>query len=380
MEVRNSPRARRAIALISVALASLAAGAAAYLWSTAPHPYQGPPPPATSRPIPVSMDWRTATLGWIIVHDAGSPASYLFRTEDGGAHWVRQLSVDGPATVHFTDERHGTVQVGAVRAAGVTALRTDDGGEHWRPIVQPQVEPGMVVSALLMAGDSGWALARTAPYRTVDGGATWDRLPGPWTAAGDDLLDIATGAAAGSAWLTGGATASSAALFVTRDGGRSWARERLPLGGPGPPAADHVDIHAPTVSADGRGVLPVYDRDADQTWLYASADAGATWRDPVALPGGGGARRPAFVDGAAGWTASVDAAWSTADGGRTWRPAAALAAGWQFGSVAPVSDAMAWVDAVQVRDPGAGGPASWALFRTTDAGLHWIRAALPDLD
>jgi len=379
MEVRNSPRARRGIALISVALAGLAAGVAGYLWSTAPHPYQGPPPPATSRPIPVSMDWRSATLGWIIVHDAGSPASYLFRTEDGGTHWERQLSVDGPATVRFTDERHGTVQVGAVRASGVTALRTDDGGAHWRPIPQPQVEPGTVVSELLMSGDSGWALARPSPYRTVDGGASWDRLPGPWAAAGDDLVDIAA-TAEGSAWLTGGATAGLAALFVTRDGGRSWAREALPLGTPGPPAPDHVDIRAPTVSADGRGVLPVYDRDADRTWLYASTDAGATWRDPIALPGGGGSRRPAFVDGATGWTASLDAAWSTTDGGRTWRPAAALDHGWQFGSVAPVSATMAWADAVQVRDADVVGPASWALFRTSDAGIHWTRAALPALD
>ncbi|HXM56394.1 MAG TPA: hypothetical protein VOB72_13455 [Candidatus Dormibacteraeota bacterium] len=372
MEVRGSPRARRAIALIAVSLCVLAAGVGLYLWSNAPHPYSGPPPPATSRPIPVSMDWRSASMGWVIVHDSGSPASFLFRTLDGGVHWERQLSVDGPASVRFSDARHGIVQVGAVRAAGVTALRTDDGGAHWRPVAQPDVEPGTVISVLQLAGDSGWALSRTAPYRTDDAGAHWERVLGPWAVAGDDLLDVSF-AAGGTAWLAG------AALFMTRDNGEAWTRESLPVARPGPAAADRLEIRAPTVSSDGRGVLPVYDRDADQTWLFVSADGGATWRDPVPLAGGGGSRRPAFVDGSAGWTAGPDAAWSTTDGGRTWRPAAALDAGWQFESVTPVSAAMAWVNAVQVRDQSVGGPASWGLFRTSDAGQHWTRVALPDL-
>ena len=377
--LRDSPRARRAVALIALALAGLAGAAGLYLWSNAPHPYQGPPPPATSRPIPVSMAWRSAALGWIIVHDSGSPASVLFRTVDGGAHWQRQLSVDGPASVRFSDPRHGTVQVSAVRAAGISVLRTDDGGAHWRPVGQPRLEPGTALGSLVLEGDAGWALARTALYRTDDGGAHWQRLEGPWAADGDDLLDAAAGPG-GAAWLTGGALAGRAALFVTRDAGEDWSRQTLPAGPPGPAPADHLEIRAPAVSADGRGVLPAYDRDTDQTWVYASEDAGVTWRGPVPLPGGGGPRRPAFVDGGAGWTWGLDAAWSTEDGGRTWRQAAAPAGGWRFGAVAPVSGTVAWADAVRAGGQPARGPAPWGLFRTSDAGLHWTRTALPDLD
>src|SRR5215469_12983489 len=96
-----SRRARRGIALIAVALVGLAAGVAAYLWSVAPHPYSGPPPPPTSLAIPVSMDWHTDAQGWMVVHDAGGPESVLFRTANGGRRWTRQLSIGGPAFVRF---------------------------------------------------------------------------------------------------------------------------------------------------------------------------------------------------------------------------------------------------------------------------------------
>ena len=371
--VRGSPRARRAVVLIAAALVAMAAGAGVYLWSNAPHPYQGPPPPATSRPIPVSMDWRSAAQGWIIVHDSGSPASFLFRTVDGGAHWQRQLSVNGPASVRFTDARHGIVLVSALRAAGLSVLRTDDGGAHWRPLTPPDLEPGGALDAVVADGDGSWALSHSSLYRTAGGSAHWQRLPGPW-AGDDDLLDLVV-RPGGGAWLTGAAVAIHAALFASRDGGATWARQALPPTSPGPALADRLEIRAPAISAEGRGVLPVYDRDLDQTWLYASADAGGTWRDPLPLPGGGGARWPAFVDGGAGWTWSLAAAWSTEDGGRTWRATAAPEGGWQFGTVAPVSGAVAWADAVQV----GGQPATWGLFRTSDAGLHWTRTPLPDL-
>src|SRR5947207_2564329 len=136
-----SPRAVRAIALIGLALVGLAVGAGVYLWSNAPRPYQGPPLPPTSLAVPVSMDWRSATEGWVVVHDAGGPESVVFRTVDAGAHWQRQVSINGPAVVRFTDTRHGTLRVDASRAGGPQVLRTDDGGVHWDPVATPELEP-----------------------------------------------------------------------------------------------------------------------------------------------------------------------------------------------------------------------------------------------
>src|SRR5215510_7554804 len=52
---RLSPRARRADALMGLALSGLVAGVAAYLRSSAPHPYSGTPPPAKALTAPT---WR----------------------------------------------------------------------------------------------------------------------------------------------------------------------------------------------------------------------------------------------------------------------------------------------------------------------------------
>jgi photosystem II stability/assembly factor-like uncharacterized protein len=374
LEALDSPRARRAIALIAVALVGLAAGVGVYVWSLLPRP--GTPPPATSRPIPVSMDWRSATEGWVVVHDSGSPASFVFRTDDGGAHWRRQVWIDGPGTVRFTDARHGTVVAGASGVARMQVLHTDDGGASWRPIGLPEVAAATIRTAFFLDGQTGWTLAGGVLYQTVDGGVHWQQLPGRGLSASDDMLDMGF-LADGTGWLTGTTVPGAAALLVTHDGGLDWVRETLPPGaGPGPAA--QLEIRAPTVSGR-RGVLPVYDRDGDQVWLYLSDDAGTTWRDPQPLPGGGGARRPAFMNGTAGWTWIAASAWFTTDAGQTWHEAAGLGGGWLFSAVFPVTGAMAWADAVQVRERAASGPASWGLFHTSDGGQHWTRAPLPSL-
>jgi photosystem II stability/assembly factor-like uncharacterized protein len=210
-------------------------------------------------------------------------------------------------------------------------------------------------------------------YGTRDGGRHWQRLAGRGLPPGGEDLEL-TFAAGGSGWLTGG----GGALYRTGDGGQSW--ERLPVSeDPTVSASDQLQILAPTIGAGGRAVLPVYDRGHDRVWVLASEDGGATWRDPRPLPVGG-AISPAFVDVQTGWTTTAAAAWSTGDGGRTWRQAASPGQGWMFGSiVVPVSDRVAWVDARRAAGTDAGGSQPWTLFRTSDAGRHWTRVALPGL-
>src|SRR5262249_60333752 len=91
---------------------------------------------------------------------------------------------------------------------------------------------------------------------------------------------VLTLVAGGLGWLTGGTTTGGPALLMTRDGGREWARETLPADSTGPLEASHLDVWAPTIFADGHGVLPVHDRDAGRTWLYVTHDDGANWSDP----------------------------------------------------------------------------------------------------
>ena len=371
-----SHRALRAIALIGLALVGLAAGVGVYLWSTSPHPYDGPPPPSTSQPIPVSMAWRSSTLGWLMVHDAGGPESLLFRTADGGAHWQRQVSVDGPSSVRFTDARHGTVRIDPF-SGGLQVLRTDDAGAHWLTVALPDLVPGSVSTPVFLNGSAGWLLAqqpgpaglRSSFYETEDAGRHWRALPD----LPNDLADLAF-ATAGTGWLTG-ATAVEPALLVTRDGGQHWTPQALPAGGPR--QGDGLEIAPPVLSPDGRGVLPVYDRDANQGWVFETSDGGRTWLDPRPLPWTGA--QPVFADGAAGWTWNGGSASVTADSGRSWQPAGALSGGWAFNAITPVSASVAWASALSSTAQGSVHLVTWSLFRTADGGRHWTQVRLPNL-
>jgi photosystem II stability/assembly factor-like uncharacterized protein len=384
-----SPRAVRGMALIALGLVVMAVGVTAYLRASAPHPYTGPPPPPTSQPIPVSMDWRTAAQGWVVVHDAGGPESVLFRTTSGGARWERQLSINGPAFVRFTDTGHGILRANAAQAAGAQLLRTDDGGVHWRPVILPPLDPGTGSTPFFVDRDRGWLLTlrysatagqQAVLFGTANGGQRWVPLStsGLAPTAGDVLSDLAF-ASASTGWVFGTGQARDAILFETRDGGATWAPAPLPTGAVGPRPTDRVDVGPPMVAPDGRGVLPVYDRDGAQGWLYASGDGGASWADPRPLPATSGSRSPAFVDAATGWTCDPSAAWLTSDGGRTWRPAAGLPNGWQLSTITAVSASEAWATAAQTGRDGPLGPVHWALFRTADAGAHWTRATMPSL-
>ena len=383
-----SPRALRGMALIALALVGMAVGVTAYLRSTAPHPYSGPPPPPTSQPIPVSMDWRTAAQGWVVVHDAGGPESVLFRTSSAGARWERQFSINGPAFIRFTDADHGILRANAAQAAGAQLLRTDDGGAHWRPIILPVLEPGTASTPFFLDRSRGWLLTvryttagpLAVVYQTADGGQTWRPLstPGPVSAPTDLLGDLAF-VPGGDGWVFGSASAGGAVLFMTRDAGGTWTPETLPIGAAGPRAPDRLDVGRPVVTPDGQGVLPLYDRDGGQGWIYGSADGGASWGDPRPLPKSTGSRPPVFVDAGTGWTCDPSAAWLTVDGGRTWRPTASLPDGWQFSAIDAVSGGEVWVSAVQAARTGPLGPVRWALFRTTDGGTRWTRVAMPSL-
>ena len=139
----------------------------------------------------------------------------IWHSGDRGVTWQRQ---QGPATanlraVSFLDSQHGRaagyeVVSGGERIRG-RFLVTDDGGKHWTERVSPLL-PGILGLAFVNP-DHGWAWGLASPLipsgvlRTVDGGRTWQAIPG--------LID--------TAWTAGEArvTSGSVKLWLAGPGG-----------------------------------------------------------------------------------------------------------------------------------------------------------------
>jgi photosystem II stability/assembly factor-like uncharacterized protein len=394
-----TPRAKRALALIGLAFLALGGSAGVSLWRSADHPYNGPAPPSASRPVLVSMTAISERRAWVVVHDSGGPESFLFQTEDGGAHWRRQLSIIGVGVVRFADARRGVLlnyPVEAPPEAGVPrAYVTSDAGASWHPATMPRLTPGFNSVPFFLDPEVGWVLGtRAAPYgggvaeeitlqRTRDGGRHWEQLLSLDSSSPADHGVSVTDYVAGlnfvdqnTGWMVTWGAAGSSAVYVTHDGGRNWSRTSTA------PALEALGrlhwlyLGEPFVSADGHGMMSVFDRDANQVWVLRTPDGGGTWAGLQPVPTFGPLNL-AFVDGSAGWVANGLGAWVTSDSGASWLKSAPLPGGMALGDVAPVSASVAWAQGLPY---GAqSNPIPWKLYRTTDGGRHWTPAAVPAL-
>jgi photosystem II stability/assembly factor-like uncharacterized protein len=397
----SSARARRALALIAIALVVLASSAGVYLWRSKAGVAPPKPAPSGSAPGLVELTPLSEREAWVILRDGAAPRSVLLHTADGGASWRSMLSIDGFGSLRFTDPRRGVLvswRPGSEgKPLGVSQVfSTDDGGAHWRPANLPDVGAGFAGIPFYLDPDHGWLLAARARvagdqsaqdftlWRTVDGGRRWESLfsidgshPFSHGVSGADQLVSVSFQDRDTGWIVTQGTAASAVVYASHDGGRQWEPIPLPAGLPGPGREDYLYLGDPVVSPGGRGVLPVVDRDANRTWLYQTVDGGRAWTNPYFSPGTG-VLTLMFVDGSVGWATESAATRVTSDSGQSWLPGTALPGGLLFGVVAPVSDSVAWAQGLQF-DPGSVAPARWAMFRTHDAGLHWTRLTQPGL-
>ena len=255
------------------------------------------------------------------------------RTLDGGVTW-EVGRVPGADTLQFRDVHAVSADVAYLMAAGNGELsriyKTTDGGRTW--VLQhlnrdPDVffdcmtfwEPRMGI----VFGDA----VRGEHYilRTVDGGATWDRVPaqrlppalpgeGSFAASGT----CSAGSGRGHAWI-GTGNASPARVLRTTDAGASWAVDTTPLvSGPSAGSASIIfrdTLHGMVLGGeidkpDGRGDYVAITSDGGRSWslggrvTFAGAVYGAAWIPGVAA-------RAAVAVGPGGADVSLD-------GGRTW--------------------------------------------------------------
>jgi photosystem II stability/assembly factor-like uncharacterized protein len=376
-------------------------------------------PPAASYSI-VDAQYISADTAWIVaqLHVHNGP-TVVMNTTDGGKTWHEQLRIpdgSGIGSFRFWNAMDGDLvedvpstlppskTPGAPGSSNMVprTYRTHDGGAHWSLVDLPVdwSNPGgpdfslTQMQAWRISG-RGLGQAQMALQHTIDGGVHWTTVG--TIPAGASLSSSLAFTDSQTGWLTANqsknyawdangkpitSTAPTALLWVTRDGGRTWAPIDLPL--PAEAAANDVTLEAPVFfGKDGllefevTGPPPILNPDPSQppttlgwthSYMLQSHDGGRHWGELEQTPGGlqqGGAL---FFD-ARHWLLSKGSGITeTLDAGRTWTTRQVLANGLEF-SFAPWN----YIDAKTIwSQVGAD-----KLVRSTDGGANWTAVTPP---
>jgi photosystem II stability/assembly factor-like uncharacterized protein len=424
-------RGRVALQTLAVVMAALVIGVATVSVRVArgemalpaglPFGVGGLHPPAASYSI-VDAQYLSADTAWIVaqlyVHNG---PTVLMNTVDGGKTWHEQFRIpdgSGIGSFRFWNVTDGQLvedvpstlppskTPGAPGSSNMVPriYRTHDGGAHWSLVDLPidwsnPGGPDFSLTQLESWRISGRALGQTrlVLQHTVDGGGNWTTVG--TIPAGASLSSSLTFTDRQTGWLTANesksyawdangkpitSTPPTALLWVTRDGGHTWAPIDIPP--PAEAAANDVRLEAPVFfGKDGllefevTGPPPTFRPDSSQapttqgwthSYMLQSHDGGRLWGELEQTPGGlqqGGAL---FFD-ARHWLLSRGPdITETVDAGKTWTTRQVLASGLAF-SFAPWN----YID----------GKVIWSqvgadkLIRSTDGGAHWTAVTPPTI-
>jgi photosystem II stability/assembly factor-like uncharacterized protein len=324
----------------------------------------------------ITYDVLTASLGWaLVVSTAGADSQYwVFRTTDAAKHWQLQLKGQFARTlgitlsIQFFDQTHGFVAVGYP----IALYRTVDGGLHWVPVALSDAE-----AAFVNFSDSrhGWLLVSTpgSPdhpphlFATADAGDSWQQLPNP---PPDSIRMAFRSPSEGWLWTT---SSGPSHLYSSVDAGQSW-QSHDPPELPGRLSGENTAVINMSL-LPGKGVvtylavvqgsgftLPVYE--------FTSFDLGGSWRfvpmRPNQLFNSEG-----FEDSVHWWAIDRETLYKSSDAGQTWSKVSTHMENGQFWSyfVHPLDSKHAWAQ-LQIGE-GTG------LAITSDGGLTWTRVEVP---
>jgi photosystem II stability/assembly factor-like uncharacterized protein len=262
----------------------------------APVPAQSLPPlPAATLQVG-PMRFFSASDGWVLTPRA------LMITHDGGTNWRDITPPTGQPgfccdVVFFLDRMTGWV--GALGGTPQTfhTVRTMDGGATWTPgadLALGRGAPPGVASLYpgpftFLNAQLGWALVTNGLYselrqtellQTADGGATWTstgQLPevpflGGWSLTQISpirFIDPRTG------WYLGSDSTDHEILYVTHDGGRTWAKQTIAV--PSINAGQRSYFDLPTFVDRQHGFLAIAPPDGTVV-VDVTTDGGVTWR------------------------------------------------------------------------------------------------------
>jgi photosystem II stability/assembly factor-like uncharacterized protein len=363
-------------------------------------PTAAPPPGSKLYPlmVPASMHMISPTTGWA----AGSATNRILRTADGGSHWkdvTPPSARAGTWITYFLDANSAWLASSLQPGSGspdfsAAVYRTADGGQTWLHVGTVLAGWGFPAALDFVDREHGWLFMKqdgtletpgsdtVAVYATTDGGASWNKLSqtdtsglaGHLPQACSKLTPVFLSASTG--WIQGGCGAGGGYfLYVTRDGGRSWAAVSLKMPAQGTSTCD-CGIESLRFWDNQHGALVLNDAYQDsrgyaQNFLYTTIDAGRSWQLGPLLPAN--AFSVYFLDAAHGWTldAKANNLIFSGDGGRHWSTAGTIPSNsngvvmdFQF-----VTSQVGWALGADSR----GLP----ILKTVDGGASWTTQLSP---
>ncbi len=361
--------------------------------------------------------FASANVGWmtksVLSTGPGSaefpalPAeTYLYRTDDGGAHWRPQLSWDGPGAEAIRVSADGTEAL-VVTAEGRTnepptaplplpyrgLFHTTDAGAHWTALGLP-LPAALGSQVYFLNPREGWVLSIDATpgladlFRTSDSGGHWSLVTRLNINAQFNLQGRLIMLSSSRGWfLPSHDPAYPPFIYFTLDGGASWQVQTVKAPN-GVQFSANSAIKALQFFNDQEGVLEVTTDIRDSTYefncvdasvrrfVYTTSDGGTHWTDPtqvplpnfsVPLPAGEIlCERIVFAD-VNHWVAETDKLLRTNDAGRHW---VVLVPGFPPGFGASF---LYFLDASHGWAFNSSGP----MYRTSDGGANWIQGSLP---
>ncbi len=249
-------------------------------WNSATSPFSG----GDIHFLDENNGWALADLGV----GAGSNAVAIYQTTDGGATWTQKYTND-PNLANAGD----SLPLGGLKAGispvnmqtafvyGVTyssgtpyLFRTDDGGANWSAVTLPLptgaenfelgidrdqmkfISPNDGFIAMRLTGDA----YQLAVYVTRDGGNTWALTPTLIPEGGSAVFMSAEEAA----------IYNGKQFYVTRDAARTWSIV--------PPDVKFGEMFAGIAFSDpGNGWVVTLDTTTNHRSLYRTGDGGLTW-------------------------------------------------------------------------------------------------------
>jgi photosystem II stability/assembly factor-like uncharacterized protein len=233
-----------------------------------------------------TVRFANASNGWLF-----NPA--LWATHDGGKHWTRvQLPGSVTALTASNGIAFASVRPAKKGPAGEKLYQSKVGSNTWTLV------KGVVPAGWLTAiGNSAWAGAPPALYRTTDNGKHWAKLSFRCPSLYADASGVGAASAANVAlvcWSGGNPQPgfSTKLVFASTNGGRTFSQVgRPPIAG-----AARVIAMVP-----GKPKLITLTADSGATFLYRSTNGGSAWGTTTFLDGGLGVRDVAYVSATTGY-------------------------------------------------------------------------------